>query len=89
MNKLGIEKENLPEYKKRIKENNLNGKAFLYTDNEEIKKSLGDDAWGLGEIQSCIFNFAYTKPFLLSRNEQDLLCIHYNLTKYDLYLYTL
>ncbi|XP_071980264.1 NTPase KAP family P-loop domain-containing protein 1-like [Engystomops pustulosus] len=46
MNKLGFREENLKMYQQKIKEHNLNGRALVYSDNNEIKDVL---CMGLGD----------------------------------------
>ncbi|XP_075690531.1 NTPase KAP family P-loop domain-containing protein 1-like [Rhinoderma darwinii] len=46
MHKLGFLEENLQQYKQKIKNLNLNGRALVYSDNNEIKHELG---MGLGD----------------------------------------
>ncbi|XP_053330178.1 NTPase KAP family P-loop domain-containing protein 1-like [Spea bombifrons] len=46
MKKLGFKEENLEEYLQKIKSHNLNGRALVYSDNNEIKEVLG---MGLGD----------------------------------------
>ncbi|KAM4019327.1 NTPase KAP family P-loop domain-containing protein 1-like [Anomaloglossus baeobatrachus] len=46
MNKLGFRDENLQHYKQKIKDHNLNGRALVYSDNNEIKEVL---CMGLGD----------------------------------------
>ncbi|XP_063791761.1 NTPase KAP family P-loop domain-containing protein 1-like [Pseudophryne corroboree] len=43
MGKLGFREDNLTKYRKRIEENNLNGRALVYSDNNEIRATLGMD----------------------------------------------
>ncbi|XP_041428763.1 NTPase KAP family P-loop domain-containing protein 1 [Xenopus laevis] len=46
MNKLGFKKKNLQKYQGSIKTHNLNGRALVYSDNNEIKEAL---CMGLGD----------------------------------------
>ncbi|XP_069500723.1 NTPase KAP family P-loop domain-containing protein 1-like [Ambystoma mexicanum] len=46
MDKLDFIKENVPAYKDKLRQHNLNGRALVYSDNCEIKEVLG---MGLGE----------------------------------------
>ncbi|XP_077303277.1 NTPase KAP family P-loop domain-containing protein 1-like [Lithobates pipiens] len=46
MSKLGFQEENLQLYRQKIRDNNLNGKALVYSDNNEIRHLL---CMGLGD----------------------------------------
>ncbi|KAM3912120.1 NTPase KAP family P-loop domain-containing protein 1-like [Leptodactylus fuscus] len=46
MSKLGFEEENLQVYKRNIRKHNLNGRALVYSDNNEIKSAM---CMGLGD----------------------------------------
>ncbi|XP_073491688.1 NTPase KAP family P-loop domain-containing protein 1-like [Aquarana catesbeiana] len=46
MSKLGFQEENLQLYRQKIRDNNLNGRALVYSDNNEIKDVL---CMGLGD----------------------------------------
>ncbi|KAM4696149.1 NTPase KAP family P-loop domain-containing protein 1 [Rhinophrynus dorsalis] len=46
MSKLSFKEENLHVYREKIREHNLNGRALVYSDNNEIKEVLG---MGLGD----------------------------------------
>ncbi|XP_061453199.1 NTPase KAP family P-loop domain-containing protein 1-like [Rhineura floridana] len=46
MDKLGLKEENAQQYKERLQEHNLNGRALAYSDRNEIREALG---MGLGE----------------------------------------
>ncbi|XP_063793656.1 NTPase KAP family P-loop domain-containing protein 1-like [Pseudophryne corroboree] len=46
MDKLGFREDNLTLYRQTIKEHNLNGRALVYSDNNEIRETLG---MGLGD----------------------------------------
>ncbi|KAM3911978.1 NTPase KAP family P-loop domain-containing protein 1-like [Leptodactylus fuscus] len=46
LHKLGFRDENLQTYKQRVKEHNLNGRALVYSDNNEIKDAM---CMGLGD----------------------------------------
>ncbi|XP_040298756.1 NTPase KAP family P-loop domain-containing protein 1-like [Bufo bufo] len=46
MNKLGFREKNIQMYKQKIKDHNLNGRALVYSDNNDIKNVMG---MGLGD----------------------------------------
>ncbi|XP_054855940.1 NTPase KAP family P-loop domain-containing protein 1-like [Eublepharis macularius] len=59
MDKLDLKEENIQRYKERLKEHNLNGRALVYSDRNEIKEALG---MGLGEWMTFSVHFLGSVP---------------------------
>ncbi|KAM5145616.1 NTPase KAP family P-loop domain-containing protein 1-like [Mantella aurantiaca] len=60
MRKLGFQEENLKLYRQKIKEHNLNGRALVYSDNNEIKDVL---SMGLGDwTLFCVYFLGVLPP---------------------------
>ncbi|XP_066494231.1 NTPase KAP family P-loop domain-containing protein 1-like [Tiliqua scincoides] len=59
MDKLGLKEENIQQYKERVREHNLSGRALLYSDKNEIRDALG---MSLGEWMTFSVYFLGSVP---------------------------